>query len=340
MVITDEQIETPPLLPGFVFTTSLETWIRTAMDQHIDAEQYLLEEVVHYKALTAMQHEFLVVCASHPTRSSIYLGIDRNGGSLAALKQVFSEVGSGLSSSSSSSRTGMCQGSAYDTVQISYDGTPNPILALYEATAKLSTISFAPLENAAGKEEGPRPSLLHLSILLLTIRENSPRYPLLQYNCYFFARATCLALKKRFGSTETRHTDEWQEDTWCRMHVSRWSATPNVVKSSVLLSGAAKGLGLFPGTATRVALLKGTVTKFAVLSSAPGSLGLVSGAAKCLALLSPLAYPALLVCAVLFTAYNVVELYRAIRVQIAANRREIRYAYPIQYAERHRDKAG
>jgi hypothetical protein len=289
--MAEEQIVIPLLFPGVVFKTSLENWVGNAMKQATQTEQYLLEEIVHYKALAGLQHEFLVVCASHPSHRSIYLGIDRNGGALAASKQVLSEASfRSLSSFSfSSSGTRLCRGSAYDAVQISYAGS-EPILAQYEETVKLSTISFAPLRNAAGQEQRTRPSLLHLCILLRTIHDSFPCYSLLQHQCYFFARATSLTLKEHFGGTEEVHTDGWRAATLRCVHVSSWSAMPNAVNTSVLLPWLAKSFGLLPVGAKGLALL--------------------AGAAKGLTLPSLFAQPALFIPHGLLAAYSAVALCR------------------------------
>ena len=66
------------LFPDTFYTAPLETWAAAIQRLASEARQCLLEQVVHYKALSDMEHEFLVVYASHPSGSKIVLGIDRN----------------------------------------------------------------------------------------------------------------------------------------------------------------------------------------------------------------------------------------------------------------------
>ena len=69
--------------PNTFYTTPLETWAAAIQRQSSEAKQCFLEQVVHYKALSDMEHEFLVVYASHPSGSKIVLGVDRNAQDLA-----------------------------------------------------------------------------------------------------------------------------------------------------------------------------------------------------------------------------------------------------------------
>jgi hypothetical protein len=292
----EEQTQGPHLSPDTLFTSSLEAWADGIQHPNSDAKQCFLEEVVHYKALSDTEHEFLVVCARHPSSFQIYLGVDRGAEARAAAMQVLSEVG--LSSSlapsmqylsslmglgswpsySSDEPTGTSQCLAHDTVQVSHDGTPAPILAHYGPSVALSTVSFASFPNAAGNEERPRPSLLHLSILLLTIHKHFPCFSLLRYQCCFFSRATCLALIDHFGGMETQHTEGRRAATWRGVHVGLWSAMPSALNSAL------------PS-----------------LSEYPVPLGPDGLLAVC----------------------NVVMHYRAITEERAVDMREIRYAYPI-----------
>jgi hypothetical protein len=77
------QRENPHLFPNTFYTPPLETWAAAIQRLSSEAEQCFLEEVVHCKALSDMEHEFLVVSASHPSGSKIVLGIDRNARDLA-----------------------------------------------------------------------------------------------------------------------------------------------------------------------------------------------------------------------------------------------------------------
>jgi len=119
------------------------------------------------------------------------------------------------------------QPAAYDSVQVSHDATPAPILAQQGPSVPLSTVSFSLATR--------RPSLLHLSVLLLTIRAHFPSYALLQYQCYFFARATCLALVDIFGGAEVQHEEGQRAATWRGVHVSLYSAGRAALQNMLLL---------------------------------------------------------------------------------------------------------
>jgi hypothetical protein len=110
---------------------------------------------------------------------------------------------------------------AYDRVQVSHDATPLPIIAQHGPSVHLLTVSFSPGPPGRATQ---RPSLLHLSVLLLTIRAHFPSYSLLQYQCYFFARATCLALVDIFGGAEVQYEEGQRAATWRGVHVSLYSA--------------------------------------------------------------------------------------------------------------------
>ena len=307
------QTQSPHLSPSAFYTTSLETWADAILCQSSEAEQCLLEQVVHYKATSGMEHEFLVVHACHPSSSQIVLGVDRNPQALAAsIKQVSSATGPSstlapftgylhrlmdvvsllfsASLSSSNDTKGISPRLAYDAVQVSHDGTPAPILAWHGPSVTLSTITFArspprpPALPCKGDRElegqhSLRPSLLHLSILLLIIHTHFPSYVLLQYECYFFPRVTCLALIDIFGGVEIKHTEGRRAATWCGVHVSLWSAVPAALRYLLLL---------------------------------------------------PLAeYRILAVPVKVFALYNALKIYDGIAVQMAVDRRKIRCAYPI-----------
>ncbi|KAH9975816.1 hypothetical protein BGW80DRAFT_1169008 [Lactifluus volemus] len=240
------------LFPDAFYTESLPIWVHRLPSE---AEQCLIDKVVHYKALSHMEHEFLIVYASHPSGSNIVLGLDRNADLPATSEQFSSSPPS--SSSSSNEPVETSPHPAYDSVQISHDGTPDPILAHHGPSVPLSTISFTPSPsppsssyphtpidkdtlNRQERERGrnrhrPRPSLLHLSILLLTIHTHFPSYALLQFQCYFFARATCLTLIDHFCGAETVHAEGQRAATWRGVHVSLYSAGRAAFQNMLLL---------------------------------------------------------------------------------------------------------
>ena len=264
------------LLPNTFYTSPLATWAAAIQRLPSEAKQCFLEQVVHYKALSDMEHEFLVVYASHPSGSKIVLGVDRNAQDLAS---AASKQKSGSASqdkdviqpstvASSSARylnTLVCAKSpppssslgeeeesshlAYDGVQVSHDGTPAPILAQHGSCVPLYTITFSstspPLtastsistsaSTSSNSDARRPPSLLHLSVLLLTIRTHFPSYALFQYQCYFFARVTSLALMDLFGGVETELEEGKRAATWRGVHVSLYSAGRTALQNMLLL---------------------------------------------------------------------------------------------------------
>jgi hypothetical protein len=146
-----------------------------------------------------------------------------------------------ISTSSSSESSGASPDLAYDGVQVSHDGTPAPILAQHGPSVPLLTITFPSTSrppsasSSSGGSNTGRPSLLHLSVLLLTIRTHFPSYALLQYQCYFFARVTCLALMDLFGGVETELEDGRRAATWRGVHVSLYSAGRAALQNMLLL---------------------------------------------------------------------------------------------------------
>jgi len=256
--------------PNTFYTAPLETWAAAIRRLSSEAKQCFLEQVVHYKALSDMEHEFLVVYASHPSGSKIVLGVDRNAQDLAtaASKHKLCPASQDTDTTrpstvaSSSARyfnTFVCarspllplsseeEGSshlAFDGVQVSHDGTPAPILSQQGPCVPLYTITFsstsppftAPTSTSASNSDARRPpSLLHLSVLLLTIRKHFPSYTLLQYQCYFFSRVTCLALIDLFGGVETELEKDKRAATWRGVHVSLYSAGRTALQNMLLL---------------------------------------------------------------------------------------------------------
>jgi hypothetical protein len=232
------------------------------------------------------------VCASHrPSGCQIWLGIDRiAGGTTTKRTRCTSHV-----PSSPSSTSAPCDKSikmafpclANDQVQVSHNGKPGPITAQHGKYVTLSSFDFTSRPNAYGDEKRPHPSLLHLAILLPIICKHFPLYTLLSYQCYFFARATCLALIDYFDGVEKEHSKARRAGTWRGLHVSLVSAIPGAM-CSLALGG--------------VALAELTLLSVHPAVLVPYGGLMVSGGWK---------------------------LYRAISLQIAVNRREIRCAYPI-----------
>jgi hypothetical protein len=248
--------KSPHLFPDTFYSAPLEAWATAIQRVPSEAKRCLIEQVVHYKALSDMEHEFLVVHASHPSGSKVVLGVDRNADVLTAAKQHTptepAEAAGPSSSLRSSARylstlmsfcptppslpeASSTQQPAYDSVQVSHDATPAPILAQHGPSVPLSTVSFSPAPPPGLGRPTRRPSLLHLSVLLLTIRTHFPSYALLQYQCYFFARATCLALVDIFGGAEVQHEEGQKAATWRGVHVSLYSAGRAALQNMMLL---------------------------------------------------------------------------------------------------------
>jgi hypothetical protein len=249
------QGENHHLFPNSFYTAPLETWATAIQRLPSEANRCFLKQVVHYKALSDMEHEFLVVYARHPSGSKIVLGVDRNAQDLriAASKRTSgpasqdkpSTASTVASSSARYLNTLVCakllplfsplseeepSHLAYDGVQVSHDGTPAPILAQHGPCVPLYTITFPSTSTTSSNTDGRHPpSLLHLSVLLLTIRVLFPSYDLLQYQCYFFARMTRLSLVDLFGGVETELKGK-RAATWRGVHVSLYSAGRTAVQ--------------------------------------------------------------------------------------------------------------
>ena len=255
------QRENPHLFPNTFYAVPLEPWAAAIQRRCSEAKRCYLEQVVHYKALSSMEHEFLVVYASHPSGSKIVLGVDRNAQDLATVaskrasgstsqdtdttQRSTASSSSGLylntpvwaksSRPSSSSSSSGSSDLAYDGVQVSHDGTPAPILAQHGPCIPLYTISFSSTSTSTTSSARRVPSLLHLSVLLLTIHIQFPSYTLFQYQCYFFARATCLALIDLFGGVETVLQNGKRAATWRGVHISLYSAGRTALENWFLL---------------------------------------------------------------------------------------------------------
>ncbi|KAI0299164.1 hypothetical protein BC826DRAFT_62067 [Russula brevipes] len=220
-----EKPENPCLFPDTFHTVPLNTWAAAIQREPLDAQNCLIDWVIHAKAQSSMEHEFLV-CARHHSGAQIVLGIDRNAERPPVTPEGATSTASSMSSlgpGTSSSFSSIFSHEAYDRVQVSHDGTPAPILEQHGDSDQLSFITFAQTAAAGSDDDDDadpqRPSLLHLSILLLTIREHFPSYSLFKYQCYFFAHATCLALVDLFGGVETA-LEERRQATWRGVHVS------------------------------------------------------------------------------------------------------------------------
>ncbi|KAH9992769.1 hypothetical protein BJV74DRAFT_771504 [Russula compacta] len=227
------------LFPDTFYTAPLETWAAAIQRRPSEAKQCLINQVVHYKGIKDMEHEFLVLYACHPSGSKIVLGVDRNA-------EAFITTASSQQASSCVLESGSSSYLAYDGIQVSHDGTPTPILAQHGPCVPLSTVTFTSTSTSIASDPNAtsntnhtnlprRPSLLHLSVLLLTIRTHFPSYALLQYQCYFFARATCLALIDLFGGAETVLDEGRRAATWRGVHVSLYSAGRAALQNMLLL---------------------------------------------------------------------------------------------------------
>ncbi|KAI0299168.1 hypothetical protein BC826DRAFT_1173848 [Russula brevipes] len=229
-----EKPENPCLFPDTFYTGApLNTWAQWAaaiQRAPLDAQNCLIDW-----AQSSIMHEFLLVCARHHSGAQIVLGIDRNAERRPVAPEGATSTASSMSSlgpGTSSSFSSIFSHEAYDRVQVSHDGTPAPILAQHGLR---STRTSATPDNKNDNDRPRRPSLLHLSVLLLTIHAHFPSYALLQYQCYFFARATCLALLDLFGGAETELEEGPRAATWRGVHVSLYSAGRAAFQNMLLL---------------------------------------------------------------------------------------------------------
>ena len=78
-------------------------------------------------------------------------------------------------------------------------------------------------------------SLLHFSNLLLLIHTHFPSYSLLQYQCFFFARVTCLILMDIFDGVETELEGGKRAATWRGVHVSQYSAGSKALRNILMI---------------------------------------------------------------------------------------------------------
>ena len=248
--------------PNTFYIEPLETWAAAIKRLPSAAKQCFLERVVHCKALSDMEHEFLVVYASNLSGSKIVLGIDRNAQdrATAALKKTSgsasrdmdtTQPSTAVSSSARYLNTLACaklpplssslseeesSHLAYDGVQASLDGDDAPIFNHHGDCVQLYTITFSSTSASSSNSDARRrPSLLHLTVLLLTIRKQFPSYALLEHQCYFFARATCLALMDLYGVVDTELEDCKRAATWRGVHVSVYSAGSKALQNMLLL---------------------------------------------------------------------------------------------------------
>src|SRR6266852_3148617 len=151
--------ENPHLFPNTLYTAPLETWAAAIQRLSSAAKHCFLEKVVHYKALSDMEHELLVVYASHSSGSKIVLGVDRNAQISARALSTIVKIKSLLPSLSEKESSDL----AYDRVQVSHDGTPAPILAQHGPHVPLFTINFSPTSTFNSDVRRP-PSLLQFSV--------------------------------------------------------------------------------------------------------------------------------------------------------------------------------
>ncbi|KAI0048761.1 hypothetical protein FA95DRAFT_1557686 [Auriscalpium vulgare] len=231
------------LFPTQLHASTLESWA-AALHACPDAAHCHLEDIVHHKAVAGMEHELLIVTARHPSGALIVLGVDRNAeeGIEAAESSVSSRyflnsiVDSAQSASGGASSSSTEQAdAAFDGVQVSHDGTPAPILARHGTTLPLSTLTF-PAPSSPSTTPDTRPTLLHLSVLLLTLHTHFPAYVLLRHQCYFFARSTVLALAALFAGNETPHPEHAAlQATWRGAHVSLYDAGKTALQNMLLL---------------------------------------------------------------------------------------------------------
>jgi hypothetical protein len=157
----------PCLFPDTFYTAPLNTWAAAIQRVPLDAQNCLIDWVMHAKAQSSMEHEFLLVAARSivPAPKSCWASI--------ATLSVPPSPPRAQHPQPVIAQLSLFPREAYDSVQVSHDGTPAPILQQHGRSVPLSFITFARTAAATARSDDDadprRPSLLHLSILLLTI---------------------------------------------------------------------------------------------------------------------------------------------------------------------------
>lgn len=228
------------LFPRSAHVHSLDAWSDRlrAPDTYEDAARCAIESITHYKASSDMEHEYLVVHARHSSGSAVVLSVDRNAeedmgqatSSRYALNAILSYPSSGSDTAAKDQNAGI---SAFDGVEVSVDGTPQPIIARHGPSIELNTLV---LSSSIDDESTPGVNLHQLTVLLFVIRSHFPSYILLQHQCYFFARATVLSMSSIFKGKETPHPENYAlQGTWRGAHVSLFAAGKTALQNMAIL---------------------------------------------------------------------------------------------------------
>jgi hypothetical protein len=230
--MSTQPLRNPHHFPNSSYVSSLDAWAANLQSvvTREEARCVYVERVVHYKASSDMEHEFLVVYARHSSGASIVLGVDRNAeehmdqatSARYALNKVMS-----VSNQGSAEDKGV---TAFDGVEVSHNGTADPILTRHGPSIELNTLTFASNSINTG------PNLHKLTVLLLVIRTHFPSYILLKHQCYFFARAAVLSLAAVFTGVEAPHAVNYAlQGTWRGAHVSLYDAGKTALQNMMLL---------------------------------------------------------------------------------------------------------
>ncbi|KAI0029554.1 hypothetical protein K488DRAFT_56126 [Vararia minispora EC-137] len=227
----------PHLFPESSYVASLDAWaanLQTA-GTYLEAKSCTIEHVVHYKASSDMEHEYLVVHARHSSGALVVLGVDRNAeehmDQATSSRYITNAISlfSGRGRSSDEDRGVV----AFDGVEVSHDGTAEPITSRHGPSIELNTLSFSSRSDSGSRTA---PTLHNLTVLLLVIRSHFPAYMLLRHQCYFFARATLLSLSTIFPSRQTPHPENYAlQGTWRGAHVSLFAAGKTAIQNMLLL---------------------------------------------------------------------------------------------------------
>jgi len=219
------------LFPTSSYVASLDAWaanLQTAAT-YAEACNCIIERIVHYKASSDMEHEYLVVHSRHPSGAAVVLGVDRNAeehmDQATSARYMMNKISSvsRLERPSDEDR-GLV---AFDGVEVSHDGTAEPIISRHGPSIELNSISFP---------SNSPPTLHNLTVLLLVIRRHFPSYILLRHQCYFFARAALLSLCNIFSGIESPHPENYAlQGTWRGAHVSLYAAGKTALQNMLLL---------------------------------------------------------------------------------------------------------
>ncbi|KAA1468937.1 hypothetical protein DENSPDRAFT_834437 [Dentipellis sp. KUC8613] len=217
---------------SYLHSGSLEDWASRVQRDGRVSHKYTLHRVVHMKAQTDMEHEFLLIHAVSPSGNTVVLGVDRNASGdepTPASSRSPSRLDVNLKPGCPNPHPD--KQSAFDWVEVSSNGTTEHITSKHGPSIVLSTLTFPDDANVALS-----PTLTHLSVLLQVVRREFPDYALLEHQCYWFARTIFLALLRLFHGVEEPHPENHiLQATFRGAHVSLYEASMTAIQNALQL---------------------------------------------------------------------------------------------------------